>query len=558
MSAVVSQIEVSVLSSLEGVTVEVRDRRADTITLFAELGEAQRTQLAHDAWAIGLRALGSAHAQAQESRLRDVGAALIGDIDRQLRAHVQAQQHTIAETLARYFDPKDGQVAQRLSAFLDDQGTLARQLEKYLAPQNSVLAETLARQVGDASPLFRKLSPTESEGIVKVLETQLRTVMHSGHSELLRALDPLAEDSALSRLLRSLRDEIKGAEEDRGKQLSSALAALNANDENSLISRLVRETNRARQDLLSAVNPDTPASPMAILKTSLTALLEKHATSHAEVVRQQQSRQEQFEKEVREALTRIDAKRTHDQTSPRGGLVFEDAVIDFVQAATRGSPCLLEQTGNTTGDVERCKKGDAVLRFTDESVFAGCGVVFEAKHESAYSLQRALDELDAARKNRTAAAGVFVMAKSHASEAFPRFARHGNNVLVIWDDHDPTTDPYLHAAIFLGMALVARSKTLGDEGDIKALQDVEHRITKELDRLEKMEKYNENIRKNSDGVADEIRKAQKYLDVLLRKAKSMLKALNVDLSDETAERESPISVTSDSLDASRLVLSRDR
>ena len=127
-----------------------------------------------------------------------------------------------------------------------------------------MLAETLARQVGESSPLFKKLSPTESDGLVKVLESQLRVVMDEGHAELVRALDPLAEDGAVARFLRSLREELKGADEDRAKQLSAALAALDANDENSLLSRLVRETNHARQDVLSAVNPDTPDSPMAI------------------------------------------------------------------------------------------------------------------------------------------------------------------------------------------------------------------------------------------------------------------------------------------------------
>ena len=70
--------------------------------------------------------------------------------------------------LERFFDPKDGQVTQRLEAFVDDHGVLARLLDKYLGPQNSVLAEALARQVGESSPLFKKLSPTESDGLVKV------------------------------------------------------------------------------------------------------------------------------------------------------------------------------------------------------------------------------------------------------------------------------------------------------------------------------------------------------------------------------------------------------
>ena len=154
---------------------------------------------------------------------------------------------------------------------------------------------------------------------MKVLEAQLRNVIQDGHAQFARALDPLAEDGAVARFIRSLREELKGAEEDRSRQISTALAALNANDENSLINRLVRETDRARQDVLAAVNPDVPQSAMAVLRASLTNLLnEQHA------------RQESFEKEVREALARIETKRSQDQVSPRGGFDFEDAVIKFV------------------------------------------------------------------------------------------------------------------------------------------------------------------------------------------------------------------------------------
>ncbi|RKH05551.1 hypothetical protein D7V97_23760 [Corallococcus sp. CA053C] len=536
-----TQLKASVVLATEEVAAEVRDRRPDSLALFGELDEEQREQLVLDAWSIGLRALHNAHAAAQESKLKDVGQALVSDIDRQLRGHVEQQQATMSAVLARFFDPNDGQVTQRLAAFVDDQGVLARLLERYLGPRNSVLTESLARQVGETSPLFKKLSPTESDGLVKVLEGQLRVVMNQGHAELVRALDPLAEDGAVARFLRSLREELKGADEDRQSQLSAALAALDANDEGSLLSRLVRETHRAREEVLSAVNPDAPNSPMSLMKSSLTRLFQEQATAQTELARQQEVRQARFEKEVSEALVRIETRRTQDQKGTRGGLDFEDAVTSFVRAATQSAPCVFDVTGATAG-IGRCKKGDAILRFTGESAFAGAGVVFEAKRDAAYTVQKAIDELDAARKNRDAVAGVFVMARSHAIEVFPRFARYGSNVLVTWDDQDPATDAYLHAAVLLGMALVTRSRTTGEAGDIAALRDVEARIEAELSRLEKMEKHSDAIRKNVDGLSDEIRKAQKALDLLLRKAQSTLRALNVELHDEGAESASPIAL----------------
>jgi len=552
-----TMLSADVRYSSDEVAAEMRDRRPDSLTLFGTLDEAQRQQLASDAWTIGLRALHNAHTAAQESKLKDIGESLVGDIGRQLSAHVERQQETIAEVLGRFFDPKDGHVNQRLAAFLNDDGVLARVLDKYLGPANSVLAETLARQVGESSPLLKKLSPTDGEGVIKTLETQLRVIMENGHAEVLKALDPLTEDGAVARFLKSLREQLKGANEDLAAQLSAALAALNANDENSLLSRLVRETNQARQDVLTAVNPETPNSPMAMLKSSLTTLLEQQSVNQAEVAKEQQERQTQFEKEVREALTRIETKRAQDQTSPRGGIDFEDEVTRFVNAATLGGPYVFSVVGTTPG-VGRCKKGDAVLRFTAESAFANAGVVFEAKREAGYTVQAALDELDEARKNRDSGAGVFVMARSHASEVFPRFVRYGNNVLVTWDEQDHRTDPYLHAAILLGMSLITRNRTNGDVGDITALKDIEARIEGELSRLDKMEKYSGNIRKNVDDISEEVRKAQKALDLLLRKAQSTLLALKVELHDEDVERSSPITLPASSLENASLALANGK
>lgn len=295
---------------------------------------------------------------------------------------------------------------------------------------------------------------------------------------------------------------------------------------------------------------------MAILKDSLTRVLREQAEAQLDVAKRQEERQASFEKEVREALARIETKRTQDQKTPRGGLDFEDAVTSFVRAATQGSTCVFDVTGATAG-VGRCKKGDAVLRFTAESAFAGAGVVFEAKRDASYTVQKALDELTVARKNRDAAAGVFVIARSHAWDGFPRFARYGSNVLVVWDDQDPATDAYLQAAILLGMGLVTRTRTAGDPADIAALRDIESRIENELTRLDKMEKHSEAIRKNVDGIADEMRKAQKALDLLLRKAQGTLRALNIEVNDEAAELSSPIALPQTSLDAALAGLHSD-
>lgn len=98
------------------------------------------------------------------------------------------------------------------------------------------------------------------------------------------------------------------------------------------------------------------------------------------------------------------------------------------------------------------------------------------------------------------------------------------------------------------MGLITRCRTAGDPGDITAMRDIESRIEGELARLEKMEKHSEVIRKNVDGIDDEIRKAKKALDLLLRKGQSMLRALNVELTDEAAETASPLTLPNGALE----------
>lgn len=90
-----SQLRIAVSLTTEAVAAEVRDRRPESVGLFGDLDEAQREQLALDAWTIGLRVLHNAHAAARESRLHEVGESLLAGIDRQLRAHIEQQQATI-------------------------------------------------------------------------------------------------------------------------------------------------------------------------------------------------------------------------------------------------------------------------------------------------------------------------------------------------------------------------------------------------------------------------------------------------------------------------------
>jgi hypothetical protein len=156
-----TQAPLTVLVDVASDVVEahIRDQRADALLVFAPLNEAQRTGLVTDAWSIGLRALTNAYKQAEESRLSDIGKTLKEDLDKQLTSYVERQQTSLVQSLARYFDPKDGQVIARLDGFLRDEGTLAKTMERFLAPEHGALAQTLARELGENSPLLSASAP---------------------------------------------------------------------------------------------------------------------------------------------------------------------------------------------------------------------------------------------------------------------------------------------------------------------------------------------------------------------------------------------------------------
>lgn len=251
---------------------------------------------------------------------------------------------------------------------------------------------------------------------------------------------------------------------------------------------------------------------------------------------------------MHEALQRIEHRRREEQQGSRGGGVFEDVVAEFVQNQLGGHGYIVETTGNVVGLRPKCKVGDLVIHFPKEHLFAESRVVVEAKRDKSYSVSKALDEISTARKNRGAAAGIFVLAGSHAGPGFQTFARYGTDVVVVWDDEDPSSDPYLQAALMVGLALATRSKSNADEGDLQALEKIDQRIEVELKRLDKIRKSAEAITRQARTIEEEVAKGEKKLTSILDDAKKTLLALNVELQDDAAERQAPIEVSPPSKD----------
>lgn len=516
--------------------VSLTDRRPESLEFFGQLEAAHRGMMAADVWQIGLRALQMARASANTARLEDVGAELLAGLQERLAEHVQTQAQAVQKQLALYFDPSDGRLMARLEALFKDGGQLARVIEQQTGP-TSALATTLMRQV---SPLLQKLSPTETDGVVQVIGRKVEEVLRASQQSLQLVLDPATTSSAAGRFLGMLKQEIAAAGETQEKRLAAVAAVLDANDVNSPLSRLLRETHEAQQRVLAAVTPGHAQSLLAPLQETLTGLIERHQKQQAEAFEAQRQRQEAFEREIQAAVQRIELRKEQARRGVAGGREFEEEVHAFVSVLLQGGAYVVDFTGNKKSAGMHRKVGDVVITFTEESAFAGAKVVIEAKRKDGYTLRSALDELSVARQNRDAAVGLFVMSSNAAPAGFPPFARYGHNVVVMWDSEDRSTDAYLHAAALVALALASRTQRRETVDEAVELEALCQRVQGELARIERIRGKATTVLHAAKAIQEEVNKGQEELAMALTSTRKLLDGVKAERSDEAAESQTPI------------------
>jgi hypothetical protein len=156
--------------------------------------------------------------------------------------------------------------------------------------------------------------------------------------------------------------------------------------------------------------------------------------------------------------------------------------------------------------------------------------VIEAKEDASYTDQKALDELEEARKNRGADVGVFVLSRRVAGDR-AAFRRFGHDVLVVWDPAEPASDVYLHAAMSVARALILTRGANDEleEIDVGAMEKALVNIEKKLGKLDQVAKWTETIRNNAgnilDATAETKRAVLKELDVLRTQTELVADAL---------------------------------
>ena len=174
--------------------------------------------------------------------------------------HRELLDETMGGTLRSYFDPNSGVFTDRLQRLLRQDGELATVITRQVESAHHVLDEFLSQHLGEDGPLRTLLSPEESSAFMVSLRSQVtrrcssRRMASSSEFSLDRA------DSALSRLMRELKERHGDLEKNLGERVSSVVAEFSLDDEDSALSRLVGRVEEAHGAISAQFSLDNPES----------------------------------------------------------------------------------------------------------------------------------------------------------------------------------------------------------------------------------------------------------------------------------------------------------
>jgi hypothetical protein len=249
------------------------------------------------------------------------------------------------------------------------------------------------------------------------------------------------------------------------------------------------------QAIHSNLTLDDDKSSLARLKREVMTILSAQADTNS-----------RFQEEVKVSLGKMLERREEAMRSTRHGLAFEDAVCEYLERLAQQCGDLAERTGTKTGLIKLCKVGDFVLELGAESAAPGARVAIEVKEEAGFSVARAREECEMARKNRAAQLAVFVFSRKTAPSGLDDLVRYGDDIFVVWDAEDPASDLNLKAALSMARALCVREvrRSEAQAADFEAIDRAVAEIEKQAELLSKIKTWSETIRSSNEKILERV------------------------------------------------------
>ena len=514
----------SFVERLPELELSLRVREPELVDeLSSILDPREREAFALSALRIGVLALRTARGQVDAQALRGEVERLLAELHKGLDQHRDQLQLGLGSALREYFDPRSGRFEERVRALTQEDGELARVIRRNVEGSDSALAQTLARHVGAESPLLRALDPANKEGLVAGMTKLVDDALGAQRAAILGEFSLDNREGALARLVGELTQTHGKLTADLHGRLDLVVKEFSLDAEDSALSRLVARVERAQQQITSEFTLDSETSALARMRRELLGIAEQQNQALAAL-----------QERVKVELAALTARRQADARSPAHGGEFEDGLLAWFERAAREAGDLFEDTSDTPGHIKHCKVGDGVIELGPEHQAAGARIAIEAKEKESYTLAKAREEIQTARKNRGAEIGIFALSARCADAGWKPLERIGPDLFLIWDLEDPATDVRLEAALSVARALVTRSRAVRPtEVDFPALEGAIRDVEKQLQGLAEIQTSANTIESGVTRIKDRAR----IMQDALRRAVETLDRCSVAARQELAARD---------------------
>lgn len=216
---------------------------------------------------------------------------------------------------------------------------------------------------------------------------------------------------------------------------------------------------------------------------------------------------------LHQALGEIKGQKEAVEAAPTKGVKFEDAIRPFLDKLAQPFGDLLEDVSHKDGP--QGKQGDYVVQLEG----SGPKIVLECKKDRNYSLMDAQRELQAAKRNRSAQAGIFVFAKGYEPrEQACDFRAIGEDVFCTVDESS-LVPVFLDAAYKIARAKLTLDRPTGEldvstlRAELRRALDLVEKIPSDLklirDTLARLESYQAEMLNHVGSVMRELDKKAK-------------------------------------------------
>lgn len=419
----------------------------EVVAALTDAGEGRdRQEFAQTALRIGVISLSAARGTIDGGLVRHEGERLLLTLEERLSSHREVLDEALGGTLRAYFDPASGSFTERVQRLVRQDGELSSLITGQVEAARRSFDALFIQHLGEDSALHRLLSPEEGNELLEAMRRQVDSALELQSKAITGEFTLDRPDSALSRLVRELKDRHGDLERNLGHKVSSVVSEFSLDNKDSALSRLVGRVESAQRQISAQFSLDNPESGL----TRIVERIERFEQAQAD-------RASQFETKVTALLEKLATRRDEARRSTLHGNEFEALVGEQLQANCLAGDDILDAVGETTGQIPRCKVGDYVVTLGPESAAPGASIVVEAKASGVYTLKSTLEEADQARRNRTASVCLFVHSARTAPAGLVELHRWGQDIVVVWDEDQPATDVRLKAAYMLAKALAIRA-----------------------------------------------------------------------------------------------------